>query len=245
MAPVVSQQWLLSRYRDGSDLEAREELVRQMAPLVRSAAWRYRHHGDLEDLHQAAAVGLVKAIDRFDPAHRVALSTYAMTLMLGEVRRHIRDHTWALHVPRSLQERHLAVARCRNELTIAEGRPPASSRIATALSLTVAEVDEAFLASRARVADSLNEPVGDAQDGSVTVLDTIASEDRPIERAEHLADLHRLRHLLDDRDREIVYLAFVEDLTQKEVGERVGWSQMQTSRYLRRLVSRLAEHAAA
>jgi RNA polymerase sigma-B factor len=245
MARGVSQQWLLCRYREDNDVEAREELVRQMAPLVRSAARRYQRHGDADDLHQAASVGLVKAIDRYDPSHGVPLSTYAMTLMLGEVRRHIRDHTWAVRVPRSLQERTLAVDHCRNQLTAAEGQPPDAARIAAALSMTVAEVDEAFLVIRSRVADSLHEPVSGSEDGSVSVLDTIPCEDRPIERAEHIADLHRLRHLLDDRDREIAYLTFVEDLTQKEVGERVGCTQMQVSRHLRRLVSRLAEHAAA
>jgi RNA polymerase sigma-B factor len=245
MALVVSQQWLLARYRERQDPRAREALVRQMAPLMHSVARRYYGIGDEEDLRQAAAVGLVKAIDRFDVSRGVAFSTYAMTLMLGEVRRHIRDHTWPVHVARSLQERTLAVGRCRSRLTVTDGRPPDSARIAAELSLTVVEVEDALLAGRSRFPGSLHEPAANSDDGSVTVIDTIPSTDRPIERAEQFADLRRLRHLLDDRDREIAYLTFVEDLTQREVGERVGCTQMQISRHLRRLVDRLSEEAAA
>jgi RNA polymerase sigma-B factor len=243
MPSHISEQWLLDRYRRHHDLVARERLIRQMAPLVRRAATAYRAQGHEDDLHQVALLGLTKAIDRYDPAFGVPLRTYAVPTMYGEIRRYLRDHSWAMRVPRPLQERVLAVTKCTDAIVAREGRSPTPQRIAQELDLELEEVLEALEAGAAYAATSLEAPTGRLNDGERTVADTIGFTDERLDLAEEVADLRSLRHVLDDRERKVLYLRFMEDMTQSEIARQVGCSQMQVSRILRRSLARL--HAAA
>jgi RNA polymerase sigma-B factor len=240
----VSEQWLLDRYRRRDDHAAREELVRRMTPLVRRVATAYSAHGHEDDLYQVAWMGLAKAIDRYDPSFGVALRTYAMPTMYGEVRRYLRDHSWAMHVPRPLQERVLKVSRCVDDLVVREGRSPAPQRIAQELSLDLEQVLEALEAGSAYAATSLDAPAGVPDDGDRTLADTIGGEDERLALAEQVADLRGLGDLLDDRDRQVLHLRFMCDMTQTEIAGSIGCSQMQVSRILRGALTRLSEHAA-
>jgi RNA polymerase sigma-B factor len=243
MSPKISEQWLLDRYRRQNDLAAREELVRRMAPLVRRVATAYNARGHEDDLLQVASLGLTKAIDRYDPAFGVPLRTYAIPTMYGEVRRYLRDHSWAVRVPRPLQERVLAVTRCTDALTISERTSPTPERIARELDLGLDQVLEALEAGTAYVARSLAEPTGNAEDGDQTLADTIGFTDHRLTRAEQMADLRRLSGVLSDRERQVLHLRFVRELTQTEIGREMGCSQMQVSRILRRSLGRLSEEA--
>lgn len=243
-APAASESWLLERYQRSEDLAAREELVRRMMPLVRRVASSYPTRGHEDDLMQVAGLGLVKAIERYDATFGVPLRTYAVPTMMGEVRRYLRDHSWAVRVPRPLQERVLAVTKATTRLTASDGRAPTAQAIADDLQLTLEEVLEAMQAGTAYGATSLQTPAGD-EDGERTLGDTLGVEDGRLERAEEMAALRGLRDVLDDRERRVLYLRFVEDLTQTEIARRVGCSQMQISRILRRALARLQERARA
>jgi RNA polymerase sigma-B factor len=243
MSPAVSEQWLLDRYRRRDDHAAREELVRRMTPLVRRVATAYSARGHEDDLYQVAWMGLAKAIDRYDPSFGVALRTYAMPTMYGEVRRYLRDHSWAMHVPRPLQERVLKVTRCVDDLVARDGRSPTPQRVAQELALDLEDVLEALLAGSAYAATSLESPAGRLDDGDRTVADTIGAEDDRLELAEAVADLRGLGEVLDERDRRVLHLRFMCDMTQTEIAHEIGCSQMQVSRILRASLARLGEHA--
>jgi RNA polymerase sigma-B factor len=239
----VSEQWLLERYRRDGDIQAREELVRRMAPLVRRVAGAYHARGHEDDLQQVASLGLVKAIDRYDSSFGTPLRTYAIPTMYGEVRRYLRDHSWALRVPRPLQERVLTVTKAVERLTARDGRSPTPQQLADDLGLDLEEILEALQAGTAYTATSLSAPAGRLDDGDRTVADTLGHEDPRLELAEDIAGLRQLRDVLDERDRTVLYLRFVEDLTQSEIAVQVGCSQMQVSRILRRTLARLNEKA--
>lgn len=240
---TISEQWLLERYRREHDAAAREELMRRMMPLVRRVAGAYHARGHEDDLLQVAWLGLVKAIDRYDPAFGSPLRTYAIPTMYGEVRRYLRDHSWAVRVPRPLQERVLAVTKAVDGLTARDGRAPTPQQVADELGIDLEEALEALQAGSAYAATSLDAPAGRLDDGDRTVADTIGYEDERLDRAEEVAALRDLRDVLDERDRRVLYLRFVEDLTQTEIARRVGCSQMQVSRILRRALARLGERA--
>lgn len=246
MSPVptqVSEQWLLDRYRRHHDLAAREELMRRMAPLVRRVATAYNAHGHEDDLHQVAWLGLTKAVDRYDPTYGVPLRTYAIPTMYGEVRRYLRDHSWAMRVPRPLQERVLTVTKTVDRLAARDGRSPTPQTIADELNLDLEDVLEALQAGTAYTATSLDAPTGRQDDTERTIADTIGYQDQRLDLAEHVADLRELKDLLDERDRHVLYLRFVEDLTQTEIAKHIGCSQMQVSRILRKALTRLNEKA--
>jgi RNA polymerase sigma-B factor len=240
----VSERWLLRRYRDTNDRVARERLVEAMMPLVRRLVSGYGHPRHQEDLLQAACLGLTKAIERWDPARGPELRTYAIPTMHGEVRRWLRDHSWAIHVPRPLQERVLAVTRATGELRTRDGRSPTAVQIAEHLVMPLEDVLEALQAGRAYGAASLEAPLGGDPEAG-TLGDMLGAEDERLDRAEQVASLGSLRDLLDDRDREVLRLRFVEDLTQSEIADRIGCSQMQVSRLLRRSLDRLSARATA
>jgi RNA polymerase sigma-B factor len=242
-APAVSEQWLLERYRRHNDLAAREELMRRMMPLVRRVATAYHARGHEDDLLQVAWLGLVKAIDRYDPSYGSPLRTYAIPTMYGEVRRYLRDHSWAMRVPRPLQERVLTVTKTVDRLTARDGRSPTPQQISDELGIDLEETLEALQAGSAYAATSLDAPAGRVEDGDRTVADSIGYEDDRLDLAEDVAALRDLRDVLDERDRMVLYLRFVEDMTQTEIAERVGCSQMQVSRILRRALARLSDRA--
>jgi RNA polymerase sigma-B factor len=241
---AVSESWLLRRYRRQGDAAARERLVASMMPLVRRVASGYGHPRHQEDLVQAACLGLSKAIDRWDPARRRELRSCAIPTMHGEVRRWLRDHSWAVHVPRPLQERVLAVSSTSDALRRRDGRSPTAQQIADAMGEPLEDVLEALQAGRAYGAASLEAPLGGDPEAA-TLADTVGAEDERLDLADEVASLRSLRGLLDDRDREVLRLRFVCDLTQTQIAERVGCSQMQVSRILRRALERLSEAAAA
>jgi RNA polymerase sigma-B factor len=241
--PQVSEQWLLDRYRRHHDLAAREELMRRMAPLVRRVATAYNARGHEDDLHQVAWLGLTKAVDRYDPSYGVPLRTYAIPTMYGEVRRYLRDHSWAMRVPRPLQERVLTITKTIDHLTTLNGRSPTPQHIADELNLELEDVLEALQAGSAYAATSLDAPTGRQDDEQRTIADTIGYHDQRLDLAEHVADLRELKDLLDQRDRHVLYLRFVEDLTQTEIAHHIGCSQMQVSRILRKALTRLHERA--
>jgi RNA polymerase sigma-B factor len=237
-APVaLGDDALLRRYAQTRDPALREALVARYLPLARHAVGRFsRRQEPFDDLLQVACVGLLKAIDRFDPSNGAAFSSYALPTMLGEVRRHFRDHSWTVRPPRDLQEQALAVSRTADRLTVEHGTPPSIGEIAAATGLTQEDVLEARMALDGRSYTSLT-PVGIDEDGGQdrdrAAERRLAVTDDGYERAEDRRFLGDLTRRLPPRDREIVRLRFAEDLTQAEIGQRVGLSQMHVSRILR------------
>jgi RNA polymerase sigma-B factor len=244
-ARSLRERQLFARYRGRGDLTARDELVEQFLPLATQLAHRYRRGSEpLEDLVQVASVGLLNAIDRFDPERGTAFSSFAVPTIAGELKRHFRDKGWAIRVPRDLQELAQRVDRTTDRLTHELGRAPTLSDIADDLGVTLEEVLEAREAAAAHRAESLDRPCGDEQD-STRVADTLGVPEPGYLQAEQAATLEAMMSILSDREREILRLRFAEDLTQSEIGQRVGVSQMHISRLLRDAVKRLREAAQA
>jgi RNA polymerase sigma-B factor len=238
---------LLLRYHRHGDQAAREELVSRLLPLARRMARRYRRSDEpLDDLVQVATLGLIKAIDRFDPARETAFSSYAVPTMLGELKRYFRDNGWAVHVPRGMQERVMQVDNAVKDLSRRLGRSPSAAEVAEALGLSSEQVLEAMEAASAYDAVSLESyRFGDDGDGE-TYAESIGMEDDRFELVEYGAAIAPTLAALPGRDRIVLHLRFVEDLTQAEIAERVGVSQMHVSRLIRRALERLrtvAEHA--
>lgn len=232
---------LFERYRDRRDPVDRELIVERFLPLARHLARRYQNsHEPFDDLFQVACVGLVKAIDRYDLKRDVAFSSYAVPTIAGEIKRHYRDRTWSVRVPRDLQELSLNVERTRLELSLALGRQPTVAEIATDVSADAEEVVEALEAFSAYRATSLEAQRGD---GDNTLGDTLGVREAGFARAEQRAMLKQLMRILTSRERIVLHLRFAHDLTQIEIGERIGVSQMQVSRILRQALARLRSHA--
>ena len=232
---------LLLRWQRERDEAARDELIRRLLPLARRMARRYRRAEDpLDDLVQVAILGLVKAIDRFDPDRETAFSSYAVPTMLGELKRHFRDHGWALHVPRGMQERVMAVDGAVRELSRREGRSPSAAEVGRMLDLSEEEVLEAMEAASAYEAVSLESHRygGDADEGA-TYAERVGEEDVRYDIVEYEASLAPVLRALPERDRVVLHLRFVDDLTQAEIAERIGVSQMHVSRIIRRSLERL------
>jgi len=237
-----AEERLLRRYRDG-DLAARDELVEMLRPLAIRLAGRYRHTTEpQEDLEQVACMGLIKAIDRFDP-DLGAFTRYAVPTILGELKRHFRDRAWGMHVSRSLQERFLKVGDAVDQLTGKLGRSPTPRDLANATGLSLEEVLEALDASTAYAPAALDAPRGDGEDGGATIGDSLGAEDERFELVELGASLAPALRALPERERQILQLRFVEDLTQSEIADRIGISQMHVSRLLRRSIERLSAAA--
>lgn len=232
---------LLVRYHRDGDASAREELVRRFMPLARSLARRFVGAGQsLDDLVQVASVGLVKAIDGFDLERETAFTSYAMPTMLGELRRYLRDSCWAVHVPRSAQERALEVKGVIDRMSWELGRSPTTSEMAVEMKTTSEQVLEAVEAAGAYSAVSLDLPLGRDDDGAgATYADTIGEDDAHYELIEYGAVIESTMGALPERERLILQLRFSEDLTQAEIAQRVGISQMHVSRLIRRSLARL------
>ena len=237
---------LLIRYHRQGDQAAREELVQRLLPLARRMARRYRGQGEREDLEQVALLALVKSVDRFDPERGIAFTSFAVPTMLGELKRYFRDNGWAVHVPRGMQERVMQVDNCVKEMSRKLGRSPSVTEIGAALTLSDEQVLEAMEAASAYDAVSLESyRFGDEGDGE-TYAESIGVEDDRFELVEYGATIAPTLQALPARDRIVLHLRFVEDLTQAEIAERVGVSQMHVSRLIRRALERLrtvAEHS--
>jgi RNA polymerase sigma-B factor len=239
---------LLLRYHEHGDQAAREELVERFLPLARQLARRYQRTNEpLDDLMQVASVGLVKAIDRFDPSRGTAFSTYAVPTILGELKRYFRDSGWAVHVPRGMQERVMKLDTAAQELHRKLGRSPSPKELAGQLECSEEEVLEAMEAASAYDAVSLEQQRSDSDNGtsSDTFQDKLGTEEERYELVEYGATIAPTLKALSARERLILHLRFVEDLTQSEIADRIGVSQMHVSRLIRRSLARLrtvAEH---
>lgn len=229
---------LLRRYQMAQDLAARDELVRKYLPLVRSLAKRYSYTSEpLDDLCQVGAMALCKAIERYRPGCGASFKAYAVPTIVGELRRHFRDTGWAIHIPRSLQERARAVGIAVNDLAAKEGRSPTIAELSKATELSREDVIEALEVRMAYDTKPLDPGPQDEDDGGW--MARLGAEDDRFEMVEYHAVLERTMRALPERERMLLHLRFSEDLSQSEIAKRVGVSQMHVSRLLRRAVARL------
>jgi len=236
---------LLVRYHDEGDIAAREELCERFLSLARDLALRYTYTDEpLDDLVQVASLGLIKAIDRFEPGRGTKFTSYAAPTILGELKRHFRDKGWSLHVPRDLQERTLAVSRATETLSKELRRSPKVREVAAHLGCSVEQVLEAQEASASYEAASLDAPT--MRDGeSAALVDMLGDDDSSFELVEDREAIASTWRDLPAVEQRVLQLRFVDDLTQREIGERIGYSQMHVSRLLRRALNRLEAAAAA
>jgi RNA polymerase sigma-B factor len=242
-----SDKVLLRRYHEQGDLAAREQLIEQYMSLVRSLARRYSYRGEqLEDLVQIGAIGLIKAIDRFDVNRGVELTTYATPNIIGEIKRHFRDRGWAVRVPRGLQELNIQLSRVIEELTVQNGRSPTIPELAKAASVTDEEVLEALESGRAYSSLSLSAGSGgNDDDRELDPLESLGAEEHQYEVSEDRAVLEPGFRVLDERERKILHLRFFEGLTQSQIAQQVGISQMHVSRLIRRSLEKIRDEIAA
>jgi RNA polymerase sigma-B factor len=228
------------RRHQAGDGRARDALIERYMPLARSLALRYRRASEpLDDLVQVASVGLVKAVDRWDPDRGLAFSSYAVPTILGELRRYFRDSTWDVRPARDLQELCLAVEEAREKLWAKLGRSPTVADLAERLERPEEDIIEALQATEGRSVRSLDAPVHDEEEDSASAGDLIGRHDAEFDRVEAGVTIERLTGVLDDRAREILRLRFQEDLLQSEIAERVGCSQMHVSRIIRSSLEKL------
>ncbi len=245
IARAQEDRRLLVRYHLEGDPAAREQLVERFLPLARQLARRYQRGGEqLDDLVQVASLGLLKAIDRFDPARETAFSSFAVPTILGELKRHFRDKGWSVRVPRDLQELAVKVDRVGDDMSRELGRAPTPAEIAQRTGTTLEQVLEAREASAAYRAVSLDRPRTEDEEDGDSYADAVGAEDPGFRLAEHSATVERLMLVLSEREREVLRLRFEEDLTQSEIGQRVGVSQMHVSRLIRQSIARLRDEAA-
>jgi RNA polymerase sigma-B factor len=239
--PGRTDAQLLEAYAETRDPRLREALVERFLPLARSIAKRYRKAEEpFDDLLQVASLGLLKAVDRFDPERGIAFSSFAVPTIVGELRRHFRDRCWMVRPPRELQERTLEVDKVRGELTTRLGRSPSVREIGQALELDDEQVLEALQAQQGMRATSLDAPRPGVDDPDATLGDATGMVDEGLHLAEHRATISQLFARLDDRERRVLRLRFEEDMTQEQIGKLVGVSQMQVSRIIRGAVAKLS-----
>ncbi|MFF7952552.1 RNA polymerase sigma factor SigF [Streptomyces griseorubiginosus] len=222
---------------------ARNTLIEMNMSLVRFAAGRFRSRGpeEMEDIVQVGMIGLIKAIDRFELSREAEFTSFAIPYIVGEIKRFFRDTTWAVHVPRRLQEARVQLARATEELRSRLGRTPTVKELSELMSLPEDEVIEARIAANGYNSASLDATISGSQDGESVLQDFIGADDTALELVE---DFHALAPLiagLTERERLIIHMRFVEELTQSEMGERLGISQMHVSRLLSRTLTRLRQ----
>ena len=230
----------MRRYGAEHAPEDREWLIERYLPLARHVAARYRGGSEpIEDLEQVASLALVKAIDRFDASRGTSFSSYAVPTISGELRRHFRDYTWALRVPRDLQELAVKVGKAEGRLQLELGRAPTAGELADHLDVTVEALLEARDAAGANHMSSLDAPVSSDDDESASLADMLGSEDDRLADVERELAVESALDVLDERARTILRLRFQEELTQAAIGERVGLSQMHVSRLIRQALEQL------
>ena len=233
---------LFVRWQSSGDQRAREELVERFLPLARNLARRYAGAREpFDDLLQVASLGLVKAIDRFDVDRGAAFSSFAVPTILGELKRYFRDLGWSVHVPRGAQEQALKVQEAHERLTTATGRPPAVTELAEYMELSIEEVLDALETAAAHHATSLDAPREDRDDESGSLVDLFGEEDQRYELVDQTATISVAARELTARERRVLALRFAGDMTQTQIAQEIGVSQMQVSRILRRALSRLRE----
>jgi RNA polymerase sigma-B factor len=237
---------LLDAYHLDRDQRARDELVRRFLPFARKLALRYSHSREpLEDLVQVASIGLLNAIERFEPDRGKKFTSFAAPTIMGELKRHFRDKGWAVHVPRDLQERALAVSRHTERLSALLGRSPTLDELAEALNCSVELVMEAIDAAHNYHPASLDAPVGCDGEDRCALAETLGADDNGFELAEHRHDLVAGWSRLSDTEQQVLSLRLVHQLTQREISQQIGCSQMHVSRLLRRSMQRLEADAPA
>jgi RNA polymerase sigma-B factor len=216
----------------------RKRVIEAWLPLAQHLARRYHGRGEPDDdLIQVAAVGMIKAVDRFDASRGVEFTAFAIPTIVGEIKRHFRDRTWAVRVPRRLQELRLAISGANNDLTNTLGRAPTVADVARHLKITEEEVLEGLEGGQAYTATSLSTPVSD--EGALQLSDTLGEIDANFELTEYRASLPSALATLDERERAIVSLRFYGEMSQSQIGEKLGISQMHVSRLLARAVRKL------
>ncbi|MGV9247465.1 RNA polymerase sigma factor SigF [Streptomyces sp. NPDC003710] len=222
---------------------ARNTLIEMNMSLVRYAAGRFRSRGpeEMEDIVQVGMIGLIKAIDRFELTREAEFPSFAIPYIVGEIKRFFRDTTWAVHVPRRLQEARVQLAKATEELRTRLDRDPTVKELSELMSLSEEEVVEARLASNGYNSSSLDAAINSSEDGESALQDFIGTEDAALELVEDFHALAPMIAELDERDRRLLHMRFVEELTQAQIGERLGVSQMHVSRLLSRCLARLRE----
>ena len=238
---------LLLRYHEDGDVRARQELIERHLGFVRRLAQRYAQRGEtIDDLTQVGCVGLIKAVDRFDSRRNVTLATYAAPNILGEIKRHFRDKGWSVRVPRDVQELNVRLGKVVDQLTTRLGRSPSVEELAKATDSSMEQVVEALESSRAYSALSLSERGGDGDEDGADPLDMLGEEDEGYGLVEQRQLLREGFRGLPERERAILHMRFFLGLTQSEIADRVGISQMHVSRLIRQSLEQVrAELAAA
>jgi len=232
-----------AEYRRTGDRRLRDELVEAHVPLAQYLSRRFAHRGEShDDLLQVALLGLLKAVGRFDPERGLQFSTFATPTIVGELKRHFRDRGWAMRVPRRVQELHLQLARAVGSLSQSQGRSPTPAELAAHLGVSEEEVLEAMEAGGMYRLASLDAPAPSAEEGGDRI-GMIGHEDGEFDRVEHADELSTLLGALPERERAIVCLRFFRGLTQSEIAERIGISQMHVSRLLARSLDQLRREA--
>jgi RNA polymerase sigma-B factor len=236
---------LLRRYHEEGDLQAREQLIEQYMSLVRSLARRYSYRGEqLDDLVQIGAIGLIKAIDRFDLSRGVELTTYATPNIIGEIKRHFRDRGWSVRVPRGLQELNVQLSKLIEQLTVQLSRSPTIPELAKAAGVEEEDVLEALESGRAYSSLSLSQGTGTEDGEEIDPLEMLGEVEHQYEVSEDRAVLAPGFKALDDRERTILHLRFFEGLTQSQIAAQVGISQMHVSRLIRRALEKIRDEIA-
>jgi RNA polymerase sigma-B factor len=236
---LIDSTELFMRFRDERDPRLREEIVARFLPLAHAIARRYLTRREpFEDVLQVANLGLVKAVDRFDPDRGTAFASFATPTILGELRRYFRDFGWAVHVTRSAQERALKVGQGQRKLEQETGRSPTVNELAEYLELGFDEVVEALQTATAHYATSLDAPTDGAQ-GSGTLADALGEDDEGLELVDARMTISAAARRLRPLDRRVLALRFVDEMTQSQIAAKIGVSQMQVSRILRRAVNEL------
>ena len=237
---LASEHQLLREYATTHDPQRQEELVRRFMPLARALAFRYRRACEqTDDLVQVASLGLVKALNGFDPDRGSSFTAYAAPTILGELRRHFRDRVWMLRLPRGLGEHTMAISEASQRLSEELGRTPTVGEIAKRVELSEEEVSDALQADGARKVHSLDAPASREGVSSVPIVETVGASEPGYERVD--VQLAAEGAMLSDVERTVLKLRFENDLTQYEIARRLGISQMQISRLMRRALRKLLD----
>jgi RNA polymerase sigma-B factor len=237
MTALLSDTAVFDRFHQDHDQATREELVERHLPLARHLARRYKGRGEIDDLYQVASFALVKAVDRFDPNRGLAFTSFAVPTILGELKRYFRDHGWAVRVPRDVQELKLRLDRTVEAMTTELGRSPTPAELGERLDVAVEQVIEALGAATAHYPDSLDRPV--TEDGEEAINLLVAGNDPGYAQVENAELVDGLLSTLPERERLILKLRFEDELTQAEIGRRLGVSQMHVSRLIRQSIATL------